>query len=137
MLEYLKADWQSLIILMSLLIVKLVLSQLVRWIIIKSFKSAFLKLSINLACYKFFKNTPSFIFWVVVYGKSVSCISKLRSFAITLFTGIGILVARIGFAVQQAFSNIISVVYIIIQLFSFGGVIKVEAFKDLPHNTKR
>jgi small-conductance mechanosensitive channel len=53
-------------------------------------------------------------------------VPKLKALAITLFAGAGILVAIIGFAAQQAFSNIIGGIFIVIfKPFRVGDMIKV------------
>jgi len=55
-------------------------------------------------------------------------VPKLKAFAITLFAGAGILVAVVGFAAQQAFSNIISGIFIVIfKPFRVGDLIRVGA----------
>ena len=76
----------------------------------------------------FFKNAISFVIWLVAIGIIISMIPALRSVAVTLLAGAGILVAVVGFAAQEAFANIIGGIFIIIfKPFRIGDMIKVGA----------
>jgi small-conductance mechanosensitive channel len=98
----------------------------VRWLISKSFNTASDKLNLDPTRYKFFRNAAALIIWLVAFGAIISLIPKLKTLAITLFAGAGILVAIIGFAAQQAFSNIISGIFIVLfKPFRVGDMIKV------------
>jgi small-conductance mechanosensitive channel len=78
--------------------------------------------------YKFFKNAVSLVVWLIALAAIISLVPKLKSLALTLFAGAGIFVAVIGFAAQQAFSNIISGIFIVIyKPFRVGDVIRVGA----------
>ncbi len=103
-----------------------VLTRFFRWLINKSFITASEKLKVDPTRYKFFKNAVSFIIWLIALGAIISLVPKLKSLAITLFAGAGILVAIIGLAAQQAFSNIISGIFIILfKPFRVGDMIRV------------
>lgn len=74
----------------------------------------------------FLKNAISIIIWIITLGIIISMIPALRSIAVTLLAGAGILVAVIGFAAQEAFSNIIGGIFIIMfRPFRIGDMIKV------------
>lgn len=74
----------------------------------------------------FLKNAISIIIWLITIGIIISMIPALRSIAVTLLAGAGILVAVIGFAAQEAFSNIIAGIFIIMfRPFRIGDMIKV------------
>ncbi|MFT5337745.1 MAG: small conductance mechanosensitive channel [Luteibaculaceae bacterium] len=103
-----------------------VLSKALRWLISKSFVTGSEKIKVDPTRYKFFKNAVSMIVWVFAFAAVVSLIPKLRALAITLFAGAGVLLAILGFAAQQAFSNIVSGVFIVIfRPFRVGDLIKV------------
>ena len=103
-----------------------ILTRFFRWLINKSFITASEKLKVDPTRYKFFKNAVSFIIWLIALGAIISLVPKLKSLAITLFAGAGILVAIIGLAAQQAFSNIISGIFIILfKPFRVGDMIRV------------
>ena len=119
-------DWKNLVIIVLIVVSAVVLTRLARWFINKFFISAAKKLKIDPTRYKFFKNAVSFLIWLIALAAIVSLIPKLKSLAITLFAGAGILVAILGFAAQQAFSNIVSGVFIVIfKPFRVGDMIKV------------
>lgn len=121
---------KTIIIVICILISAIVLTRIVRWLIDKSFLTATEKLNLDKTHYRFFKNAVSFVIWIIAIGAIVSLIPKLKALAYTLFAGAGILVAIIGFAAQQAFSNIVSGVFIIIfKPFRVGDMIKVGALE--------
>lgn len=121
-------DFKHLIVIVSLIVGGLISTRIIRWLMDKSFSAASETLQVDATRYKFFKNAVSFVIWLVVIALIVSFIPKLKSIAITLFAGAGILVAIIGFAAQQAFSNIISGIFIVIfKPFRVGDLIRVGA----------
>jgi len=76
--------------------------------------------------YKFLRNTVSFTVFMLATTLIFSIIPELRSVGITLFAGAGIFAAIIGFASQEAFSNIISGIFIVIfKPFRVGDSIKI------------
>ncbi|HAH56582.1 MAG TPA: mechanosensitive ion channel protein MscS [Bacteroidales bacterium] len=76
--------------------------------------------------YKFLRNTVSFTVFMLATTLIFAIIPELRSVGITLFAGAGIFAAIIGFASQEAFSNIISGIFIVIfKPFRVGDSIKI------------
>lgn len=125
-LKELNIDWMTTIIVILILVGATILTRLVRWSISKSFIAASEKLKVDPTRYKFFKNAASLVIWLIAFGTVISLIPKLKALAIALFAGAGILVAILGFAAQQAFSNIISGIFIVIfKPFRVGDLIKV------------
>ncbi|MFN6946815.1 MAG: mechanosensitive ion channel family protein [Cytophagaceae bacterium] len=64
--------------------------------------------------YKFLKHFISGLIYLIGIGIAIHAIPSLRSLSLSLFTGAGIFAAIIGFASQQAFSNIVSGIFIVI-----------------------
>ena len=94
----------------------------------RSFVSASEKLNVDPTRYRFFMNAVSVVIWVIAVAAIVLLIPRLKALAITMFAGAGIMVAMIGLAAQQAFSNIISGVFIVIfKPFAVGDMITVGA----------
>jgi small-conductance mechanosensitive channel len=119
-------DWNLVILVSIILLGAFILTKLFRWIITKSFISASEKLNIDPTRYKFLKNAVSLVVWLVALGTLVSLIPKLKSLAITIFAGAGIMVVFLGLASQQAFSNIVGGIFIVIfKPFRVGDLIKV------------
>ena len=131
LLEELNLDWKNLFVIALTLLTAAILSRLLRWLIGRSFEKDSADLKVDPTRYKFFKNAVAWLVWLIAIGLVVSMIPRLRSFAITLFAGAGIMVAIIGFAAQEAFSNIIGGIFIVIfKPFRVGDMIKVG---DLPY----
>ncbi|MFH1121691.1 MAG: mechanosensitive ion channel domain-containing protein [Bacteroidota bacterium] len=76
--------------------------------------------------YKFLRNAVSFVVFMLAITLIFYTIPELRTIGITLFAGAGIFAAIIGFASQEAFSNIISGIFIVIfKPFRVGDNIKI------------
>lgn len=118
----------QLIMIGAIIFCGLLTTRLVRWLLNKFFEKSSSKLKVDATRYKFLKNTVSFIIWMVVSGLIISIFPPLRSLAVTLFAGAGVLVAIIGFAAQKAFSNIIAGIFIVIfKPFRVGDLIKTKS----------
>lgn len=63
--------------------------------------------------YKFLRNAVRSVVGLIALGFVAYSIPSVRSLAVTLFAGAGILAALIGFSAQKAFSNIISGIFIV------------------------
>ena len=114
------------IIIGSIIISASVLTPLVRWLIKRAFVNNTHQKNVDPTSYRFFMNAASFVIWIVALGVIVSYIPALKSLAITLFAGAGILVAVVGFAAQQAFSNIINGIFIVFfKPFRVGDMVKI------------
>ena len=86
--------------------------------------SAYLKM--DKTRYKFFSNSLNAFIYIIAIIFIIHTIPALRSISTTLFASAGILVAVIGFASQQAVSNIISGIFVVIfKPFRVGDNIKV------------
>lgn len=129
MFEYLKnvtIEWQKEILMVLIFVGAFILSRFVRWMINRSFLKSDSKIKTDITRVTFFKNATSFVIWLIAIGGIISLIPQLKTLAVTLFAGAGILIAIIGFAAQEAFSNIISGIFIVIfRPFRVGDMIKV------------
>ena len=125
-LEGIIPHFTTLVTIAVILLVAIILSRAVRWFINKTLLSAPEKSRGDATKYKFFKNAATLIIWVVALGAIVLLIPKLKALAITLFAGAGIFIAILGLAAQEAFSNIIAGIFIVIfKPFRVGDMIKV------------
>ncbi len=107
-----------------------IITRLARWTINKTFLVASKKINADLTGYKFLKNAVSTVIWLIAIGAVISSIPQLKALTTTMFAGAGILVAIVGFASQQAFSNIISGIFIVLfKPFRVGDMIKVGNFE--------
>jgi len=103
-----------------------VLSRILRTLLSKFLKLSSKKLKVDPTQYSFLKNGISLVFYTAALIFIFYSIPTLRALGVTLFAGAGIATAIILFASQQAFSNIINGIFIIIfQPFRVGDIIKV------------
>jgi small-conductance mechanosensitive channel len=76
--------------------------------------------------YNFFKNGITFFVYIIAFIITFRSIPQLRNIGNTLVASAGILATFVGFASQQAFSNIIGGVFIVVfKPFRVGDFIKV------------
>jgi small-conductance mechanosensitive channel len=64
--------------------------------------------------FNFTKNITSATIYIIGIGLAISSIPEFRTFTVSVFAGAGVLAAIIGFASQQAISNVISGFFIVI-----------------------
>lgn len=128
-LDTLSDDVKTLIIISLIIVFCFVLSRLLNWMINGLFRSETKKLTLDPTMLKFSKNAVSLIIWLFGVAAIIYTIPRLRAVAITLFAGAGIFMAILGLAAQQAFSNIISGIFIVIfKPFRVGDMIKVGSY---------
>lgn len=120
-------DWIRGAIIAGILILSFFLNRFIRWLMTRSMEKASDDLRVDATRYKFLKNAVTSIIVIVTTAIVIYMIPSWRSLAITLFAGAGILVAILGFAAQEAFSNIIGGVFIVMfRPFRVGDVIKIR-----------
>ena len=77
--------------------------------------------------YKFLKHMISAMIYIVGFGMAIYMVDSLRAVATTLFAGAGIFALAIGLASQQALSNIVSGLFIVIfKPFRLGDRLKIR-----------
>lgn len=122
----LNENWKLTITAILIIIGAIILTRISRWLIGKSYMTNSKRLRIDKTRSKFFQNAISLIIWILAIGAVISLFPRLKALAVTLFASAGILIAIAGFAAQQAFSNIISGVFIVMfRPFRVGDMIKV------------
>ncbi|MCB0397155.1 MAG: mechanosensitive ion channel family protein [Flavobacteriales bacterium] len=120
-------DWRHVISIGVILVGAFAISRVTLWLMGRFIKTSSEKLKVDATRYRFIRNAVSLVIYTTALFMVIYTIPSLRSLAITLFAGAGILVAIIGFAAQQAFSNIISGVFIVISRpYRVGDLIRVE-----------
>jgi small conductance mechanosensitive channel len=110
-----------------ILIGAFVTSEVLRWIIKRAAKVNSSKIKVDPTNYTFLKNTISFVIYSVAFALVFYSIPSLKALGATLFAGAGIFAAIIALASQQAFSNIISGIFIVISKpFRVGDYIELS-----------
>lgn len=78
--------------------------------------------------FRFLRNSVSAIVFLIAIGILLFIIPGGQSLAVSLFAGAGIFAAIIGFASQEAFSNIVSGVFVVIfKPYRVGDIIEIGA----------
>ncbi|MDE5421068.1 mechanosensitive ion channel family protein [Ancylomarina sp. DW003] len=107
-------------------IIGFIVSKLLRFFMSRLLKRSAKKLNVDPTNYNFLKNAVSFLIFIIVVIISFYSIPELKSIGVSLLASAGILAAIIGFASQQAFSNIISGIFIVIfKPFRVGDYIRI------------
>ncbi len=118
--------WEQVVFAVIVLAIAFLIGRIVRFVVGRFFKAAARKLKVDPTRYNFFKNASDFIIFLIATVIIFRSIPSLRLVGNTLLTGAGILAAIVGFASQQAFSNIISGIFLVIfKPFSVGDRIKI------------
>ncbi|TAE67707.1 MAG: mechanosensitive ion channel family protein [Bacteroidetes bacterium] len=114
------------LIIISAFLSAYILSTITRSTFAKLLDIASESLKIDVTKFNFIKNAITFTIYVCFTIWVCAMIPSLRHIGDTLFAGAGILAAIVGFASQQAFSNIISGIFIVIfKPFRVGDNIKI------------
>lgn len=109
--------------------VSIVASRIIRRLLKRFFDESSEHLNVDPTRYRFFRNMVDFVIFTIGGMLVVYSIPPLRTLGLTLFAGAGIIAAIVGFASQQAFSNIISGIFIVIfRPFRVNDIIKVGSF---------
>ena len=119
-------SWEQIGFAFLVLAVAFVIGRVIRFIIGRFFKRNAVKLKVDPTRYNFFKNAVDFITFLIAIIIIFRSVPSLHAFGTTLLTGAGILAAIVGFASQQAFSNIISGIFLVIfKPFSVGDRVRI------------
>ncbi len=114
------------LIIVSAFFVAYILSTITRGVFAKLLNIASETLKVDVTKFNFIKNAITFTIYVCFTIWVCAMIPPLKHIGDTLFAGAGILAAIVGFASQQAFSNIISGIFIVIfKPFRVGDNIKI------------
>lgn len=111
------------------IIVAIVASRIIRRLLKRFFDQSSEHLNVDPTRYRFFRNMVDLLIFTLAGILVAYSIPALRTLGLTLFAGAGIIAAIVGFASQQAFSNIISGIFIVIfRPFRVNDIIKVGSF---------
>ena len=125
-LESQGVELKLIITIIIIIVLTLAFNKLVRWLINRSFKKESLNLKIDPTTFKFFKNAASLIIWTIAIAIVIYSVPRFKALALTLFASAGIMMVLIGLAAQQAFSNIVSGIFIVIfKPFRVGDLILI------------
>lgn len=122
-------DHQSFFSAAIVIIVAIVASRIIRRLLKRFFDESSEHLNVDPTRYRFFRNMVDLLIFTIAGMLVAYSIPALRTLGLTLFAGAGIIAAIVGFASQQAFSNIISGIFIVIfRPFRVNDIIKVGSY---------
>jgi small-conductance mechanosensitive channel len=108
-------------------LVAAIISKILRTIFDKFIGKSSLSLNVDATNYNFLKNALNSIIFIIAVVIIFYSIPALKDLGLTLLASAGIFAAIVGFASQQAFSNIVSGVFIVLfKPFRVGDQIKVK-----------
>lgn len=109
-----------------ILIIAVVANKVLRFVFNRYLENSAQTLNVDPTKYRFLKNAMTTIIAVVALVAIFQSIPALRGLGTTLFAGAGILTVILGFASQQAFSNIISGIFIVVSKpFRVGDIVRI------------
>lgn len=97
-----------------ILVIAILINALSRFLFNRFINKSAKHLNVDKTTYNFLKNALSTIVLMTAFMLIIYVIPELRSLGLTLFAGAGVFAAFIGLASQQAFSNIVSGIFIVI-----------------------
>ncbi|EAY31458.1 transporter, small conductance mechanosensitive ion channel (MscS) family [Microscilla marina ATCC 23134] len=126
-MEYLKLGiTQNILFVVLTFLVATIIAKILNKLLNKYFENAMHLLKGDPTNYNFFKNAVTFSVYIIALIVIFRSIPQLRNIGNTLVASAGILAAIVGFASQQAFSNIIGGIFIVLfKPFRVGDFIKV------------
>lgn len=111
------------------IILAIIFSRIIRRLLKRFFDKSSEELKVDPTRYRFFRNMVDLVIFTLAIILVFYSIPELRSLGLSLFAGAGIFAAIVGFASQEAFSNIVSGVFIVIfRPFRVNDIIKVGSF---------
>jgi small-conductance mechanosensitive channel len=125
-MDSIDSRWGQIVFAAIVLTVAFAIARVFRFVIGRFFRRAAIKLKVDPTRYNFLKNAVDFIVLFVAVVVIFRSIPHLRTFSTSLLAGAGILAAVVGFASQQAFSNIVGGVFLVIfKPFSVGDRVRI------------
>ncbi len=122
-----KKDFEFAIYIIGILFGAFIVSEILRWLIKRAAKLNAKKIKVDPTYYSFIKNTISFVIYSIAIALIIYSVPGLKAIGATLFAGAGIFAVIIALASQQAFSNIISGIFIVISKpFRVGDYIELS-----------
>jgi small-conductance mechanosensitive channel len=115
----------SLIVVVTL-VAAIIITRILRFTMNRFFIRSSQKLNVDSTKFNFLKNAVSFMVFIAAFIVMFVLIPELKALGLTLTAGAGIITAILIFASQQAFSNIISGIFMVIfQPFRVNDLIKI------------
>lgn len=109
-----------------ILVLTFITAKLVRKVLDKSFAKSSRLIKVDPTQYNFLKHFISGLIYAIGIGIAIYTIEELRTLSVSIFAGAGILAIVIGFASQQAFSNVVGGIFIsLFKPFRVGDRVRI------------
>ena len=114
------------LLILIILVITFVTARMIRLLMEKWVKRSTKLIKVDETHYSFMKHFISALIYIIGTSIAVYTIPPLRSLSVSIFAGAGVLAVIVGFASQQAFSNIVSGIFIVLfKPFRVGDKIKI------------
>jgi small conductance mechanosensitive channel len=114
------------VIIILIVFLTIIFARIIKVFLDKSFEKSSKHLKVDSTQFTFLKHSINAIIYIIGISIIIYMIPPLRTLSISILAGAGVLAVIIGFASQQAFSNIISGIFIVIfKPFSVGDRITI------------
>ena len=107
-------QYEELLICVIIIIGTFILAAIVNRILSSILKKRGENEELNPTNYKFLKHSASAAIYIIGFGLAIASISSLRTIGASMLAGAGMLTVVLGFASQQALSNIVAGIFIVI-----------------------
>ena len=119
------------LLILIILVITFVTARMIRLLMEKWVRRSSKLIKVDETHYSFMKHFISALVYIIGISIAVYTIPSLRTLSVSIFAGAGVLAVIIGFASQQAFSNIVSGIFIVLfKPFRVGDKIKIGT--DMP-----
>jgi small-conductance mechanosensitive channel len=113
------------IYIITILFIAFLIERIIRKILQKSVERASKRIKVDHTQFAIFKHLISFTIYVIAIALAISVVPSLKTAAVSIFAGAGVLAIIIGFGAQKTFANIISgLIIAIFKPFRVGDLIK-------------
>lgn len=124
--NFLFNGYGSAVAIVIILAVTVFIERIIKKLLNISLKKSSRKIKVEPTKYNFLRHSISTIIYLMGISIAIFTIPQLRAISLSIFAGAGILAVIIGFASQQAFSNIVSGIFIVaFKPFRVGDRIKI------------
>jgi small-conductance mechanosensitive channel len=131
---YLHPYFKQIVVIALIIVFALLAAKIVSSLIKKAMHRAAEKLNVDQTKYAFIRHMATAIIYFIAVIVIIYSIPSLRKFSYSLFASAGILAAILGLASQQAFSNIVSGIFIVMSKpFKVGD--RIELVRNLQMGT--
>ena len=119
-------SFERVIIILVIIIVAIIAAKTVGYFVRRTMNRSAEMLKVDRTKFAFLRHAVSALIYIAAFILIVYSVPKFRSLAVSMFAGAGLLALVIGLASQQAFSNIISGVFMVLSKpFMVGDRIEV------------